>query len=77
MKIASTRLMLTEGKVEDVEELEDEVDLEKEEELVRKKGKMIITKLPKPSTIVFTRRSEKKAGKECNDAIFNRPPLTF
>ena len=73
----STPLMLTEGKGEDIEETKDEEELEKEEETLRKKGKVIITKPPKPSTAVFTRRSRKKAGKECNDVIFNRPPVTF
>ena len=69
--------MLIKGKGEDVEQVEDEEESEKEEESVRNKGKVIITKPPKPSTAVFTRRSRKKAGKECSDAIFNRPPPTF
>ena len=63
--------MLTEGKEEDVEEVEDEEELEKEEEPVKKKGKMIITKPQKPSTIVFTRRSRKKVDEEGSDVIFN------
>ena len=68
--------MLTKSKGEDVEEKEDEEELEKEEESVRKKGKVIITKPPKPSTAMFM-RSKKKAGKEGSDVIFNRPPPTF
>ena len=63
--------MLIEGKGEDVEEIEDEEESEKEEEPIRKKGKVIITNPPKPSVAVFTRRSKKKAGKECSDVIFN------
>ena len=41
------------------------------EELVKKKGKVIITKPANPSTPVFTRRSGKKANKEGGDIIFN------
>ena len=77
LRTTRTPLMLTEGKGEDVEESEDEEELEKEEEPVRKKGKVIITKPPKPSIAVFTRRFRKKAGKEGSDVIFNRPPPTF
>ena len=44
---------------------------------MKKKGKVIITKPPKPSTVVFTRRSRKKIDKEGSDVIFNRPPPTF
>ena len=63
--------MLTQGKDEDVEESE-------EDELVRKRAKVIITKLAKPSTIVFNRRSSrKKAKKEGGDIIFKIPPPTF
>lgn len=45
---------------------------------MKKKGKVIITKPAKISTIVFTRRSSrKKADKEGGDIIFKRPPPTF
>ena len=74
MKLSAT-LLLTEGKDEDVEKVEDEEEFEKEETL-KKKGKVIITKPTKPSTIIFTRRSRKKA-KKGGDIIFNRPPPTF
>jgi hypothetical protein len=75
LKTSST-LLLTEGKGED-EELEDE-DVEYEEEPLRKKGKVITSKPPKPSTAVFTRRSSrKKADKERGDIIFKKPPPTF
>ena len=47
---SSTPLLFTEGKGEDDDEAEDEEDSEKEDELVKKKGKVIITKPPKPST---------------------------
>ena len=52
---------MTEGKGEDIEEgeAEGEEKLE-EEEPVKKKGKVIITKIAKPSTIVFSRRSSRK-----------------
>lgn len=43
-----------------------------------KNGKVIITKPPKPSTTVFTRRSsKKKVDKEGGDVIFRKPPPTF
>ena len=38
---------------------------------------MIITKPPKPSTIVFTRRSKKKGAKDDNEVEFYRPPPTY
>ena len=67
---------MTKGKGED-EEVEDEEELEKEEPL-KKKGKVIITKLAKPSTVVFTRKSSsKKVDKEGGDIIFRKPPPTF
>lgn len=65
--------MLTEGKGEDIEDVEDENELEKEEELVKKKGKMIITKPPKPSVAIFTKGSRKKGI----DVFFRKPPPTF
>ena len=55
--------MLTGGKGED-EKVEDRGKLE-EEDILMKKGKVIITKPVKPSTTVFTRRSSrKKSNKE-------------
>ena len=69
--------MLTEGKGEDIDEVEDEDEPEEEEEPLKKKGKVTITKPPKPSTIVFTRRSKKKAGEEGSDIKFSQPPPTF
>ena len=44
---------------------------------MKKKGKVIITKLAKSSTIVFTRRSRKKTDKEGGYIIFRKPPPTF
>ena len=53
-------------------------DEEEEKEPLRKKGKVIITKPTKPSTIVFSiRSSRKKADKEGGDIIFRKPPPTF
>ena len=69
----STPLMLTKSKGEDVEEVENEEELEKEEEPVNKKGKVIITKPPKPSIAVFTRRSRKKGS----EVVLNKLPPTF
>ena len=69
--------MLTEGKGEDVEEAKDEEELEKEKEPIKKKGKVIITKPPKPSIAIFTRRTRKKVDKEGGDVIFIQPPPTF
>ena len=43
----------------------------------KKKGKVTITKPPKPSIVVFTRRSKKKADKEGGDIIFSQPPPKF
>ena len=43
----------------------------------KKKGKVTITKPPKQSTIVFTRRSRKKAGEESSEVIFKRLPPNF
>ena len=72
----STPLPLIEGKGED-EEVEDKEKLEEEEPL-KKKGKVIITKPTKTSTIVFRRRaSRKKLDKEGEDVIFKRSPPTF
>ena len=59
-----------------MEEAEDEKESKKEEPL-KKKGKVIITKPTKSSTIVFTRGSQKKFDKEGGDIIFSRPPPTF
>ena len=67
---SSTPLILIEGKGEDIEEVGDEDESKEEEELVKKKGKVIITKPPKPYTIVFIRRSRKKVDKEGGDVIF-------
>ena len=67
--------MLTKGKGEDIEEGEEKSE---DEEPLKKKGKVIITKLGKTSTTVFTRRSSrKKEDKEGWDIIFKRPPPTF
>ena len=63
--------MLTKGKGEDVEEAKDVEECEKEEEPMKKKGKVIITKPSKASTAMFTRRSRKKVDKEGSDVIFN------
>ena len=61
------------------EEEPDDVDEEskKEVDLVRKKGKVIITKPPKPTIAIFTRRSMKKGAKNEGKVEFYRPPLTF
>ena len=58
MKTASGPLMLTEDKGGDKEEEEEEgeQESEKEVELAKKKGRVIITKPPKSSTAIFTRR---------------------
>ena len=53
---SSAPLLLTEGKGEDAYEIENEEEFEKEQETLKKKGKVIITKPTKPSTIVFIRR---------------------
>lgn len=63
---SSAPLLLTKGKGEDEDESE-------KEEPLKKKGKMIITKLAKSSIVVFTRRSWKKGS----DIVFNKPPPTF
>ena len=45
-----------------------------------KKGKVIITKPSKSSTVVFTRRTSRKKlklGEEVGDVIFKWPPPTF
>ena len=44
---------------------------------MKKKGKVTITKAPKSSTAVFTRRMRGKAGKDSGDVVFKRPPPTF
>ncbi len=62
--------MLTKGKGQDEEEQESK----KEEEHVRKKGKITITKTPKTSIAVFTRRSKKKGVSE---VVIVKPPPTF
>jgi hypothetical protein len=74
MKAASGTLMLTEGKGEDEGDLEEEQETEKEPEPVKKKGKVIITKPSKPSTAVFTRKSNRKGG---TDVVFSKPPLSL
>ena len=75
MKISST-LLLIEGKGDDIEddEVQDEDKLE-EVELLKKKGKVIITKPTKPSTIVFTRTTSRK--KQDGDVMFKKPPTSF
>ena len=69
--------MLTKGKGEDIDEAEDEDESKEEQVLVKKKGKVTITKIPKQSTAVFTRRTRGKVGKDNGDVVFKRPPLTF
>ena len=55
----------------------------KEEEPIRKKGKVILTKPTKSSTIVFIRRASRsrkkmKLGEEdAEEIIFKKPPPTF
>ena len=68
---SSTPLMLTEGKGEDIDEAKDEDESEEEEVPLKKKGKVTITKPPKPSTVVFTRRSKKKVDEEGGNIIFS------
>ena len=68
---SSEPLLLIKGKGEDVDETEDEEESEEEEEPLKKKGKVIITKTPKPSSTFFTRRSRKKADKEGSDITFS------
>ena len=66
---------MTEGKGKYIEEGEEKSE---DEEPLKRKGKVIITRPAKPSTIVFTRRSSrKKVDKEGGDIIFERPPPTF
>ena len=38
---------------------------------------MIITKPPKPSTVVFTTRSKKKSAKDDSEVEFYQPPPTY
>ena len=38
---------------------------------------MIITKPPKPTIVVFTRRSRKKGAKDDSEVEFHRPPPTY
>ena len=66
---------MNDGKGKD-EDAKDEEELEEEEPL-KKKGKVIITKPSKPSTIMFTRRLRKKSDKGGVDIIFIKPPPTF
>lgn len=75
---SSSPILLTEGKGEDEqgEEVEDEEE-SKEGEPLKMKGKVIMTKPTKPSTIVFTMRSRKKFYKEGGGIIFRKPPPTF
>ena len=72
MKAASATLMLTEGKGEDEEE--EEKKSEKEPEPMKKKGKVIITKPSKPTTAIFTRKSNRKGG---TNVVFSKPPPTL
>ena len=44
---------------------------------MKKKVKVTITKAPKQSTAVFTRRTRGKASKESSTIIFKKPPPTF
>lgn len=84
LRQASSTLLLTKGKGDDVEDdVEDEVDetkLEEEEEPIRKKGKVIITRPTKSSAAVFNRRTSRKKlklGKEVDDVILKHPPPIF
>ena len=74
---SNTPLILTKSKGEDIDEVEDEDESKEEEEPLKKKGKVIITKPPKPYTIVFTRRTRNKVGEESSSVIFKKPPPTF
>ena len=74
---SSTPLLLIEETGKDVEDANDVEEFEKEEEPMKKKGKVIITKLAKPSVVVFNRRSRKKVDREGGDIIFNEPLSTF
>lgn len=73
LKTDTGPLMLTKGQGEDVEEEESEdvEEIEKETELAKKKGKVIITK----PQAVFTRRTRK--GRKESEVVFSKPPLTF
>ena len=78
LKQASSILLLTDNVEDDNEESKFE-----EEESIRNKGKVIITKPTKSSTIVFTRRAPKsrkklKLGEEdVEQIIFKKPPPTL
>jgi hypothetical protein len=74
LKNKSGPLMLTEGKGEDEEEYK-EKESKKEAELVKKKGRVIITKPQVQQTAVFTRRTRK--GKKESEVVLNKSPLTF
>ena len=78
MKIVEGPLMLTEGNGEDEGDDFDNKDEEsekEEEEIVRKKGKVFITKTQKHTTAMFTMRTRK--GKKESEPIFVRPTPTF
>ena len=78
MKTTEGPLMLTEGKGEDEEDDYDNKDEEpekEEEEIVRKKGKVFITKPQKNTTAVFTTR--KRKGKKESEPVFVLPAPTF
>ena len=84
MRQISSTLLLTEGKVDDVieEYADDEIDEKKskEEEAIKKKGKVIITKPAKSSTIVFIRRTSRnklKLSEQVQDIVFKWPQPTF
>ena len=78
LKTTEGPLMITKGKGEHEDDPNDiEEESEKEEEPVRKKGEVIITKPPKPFTIVFTRRSKKKGAKDDSGVEFYQPPPTY
>ena len=78
MRQESSTLLLIEGKGDNVEEdeIEDEIEEMKseEEEPIKKKGKVIITRPTKSSIVVFTRRTSRKKLKlgeeEVEDVIF-------
>ena len=78
LKTTKGPLMITEGKGKDEDEPKDvDEEAKKEVELVRKKGKVIITKPPKPTIAILTRRSMKKGAKDESEVAFYRPPPTF
>ena len=74
---------MIEGKGDDVEEDDVEETKSKEEEPIRKKGKVFITKPTKSSTTIFTRRVSRSIKKlklgleDAEEFIFKRPQPTF